>query len=75
MSSLTDKERQVLDLLVRHPDGCDETVLLIGGVTAGHISGLVLDGFATMQPTVMPVSERIVVWVRITEAGQKAIAE
>jgi hypothetical protein len=63
--------------LARHPDGCAEVELLADGFSIGQLTDLVLDGFAKMQPTVTALSERekIVVWVRITETGRKAIAD
>jgi hypothetical protein len=51
--------------------------LLVDGFTIGQLTDLVLDGFAKMQPTVTPLSEpeKIVVWLQITAAGRKAIAQ
>jgi hypothetical protein len=73
MPKLTDGQRRALQLLARHPDGCAEADLLVDGFTIGQP----LDGFAKIEPIVTAPSERekIVVWVRITEAGRKAIAE
>jgi hypothetical protein len=48
MANTSDEERRALNLLARHPDGCDEAVLLADGVTVGQLAGLVIDGFATM---------------------------
>jgi hypothetical protein len=77
VANLSDKERRALDLLARYPDGCDETALLVGGVTIGHLTGLVLDGFATMEATHIPHHgrEKSVIWMKITEAGRQAIAD
>jgi hypothetical protein len=77
MPKLTDEQRRALRLLARHPDGCAEAELLVDGFTIGQLTDLVFDGFAKKQPTVTALSERekIVVWVQITEAGRKAIAE
>jgi hypothetical protein len=36
-------ERQALDVLARHPDGCAEAVLLADGFTLDLLSGLVID--------------------------------
>jgi hypothetical protein len=77
VASLSDKERRVLNLLALNSDGCEETVLLTGGVTAGHLAGLVLDGLATMWATLTPVygREKSTTWMKITAAGRKAIAD
>jgi hypothetical protein len=74
---LTDQQRRALRILARHPDGCAETVLLAHGFSYDQLGDLVFDRLATMLPTVTRVAgrEKIVVWVQITAAGQKAIAE
>jgi hypothetical protein len=61
-----------------YPDGCDETELLVGGVTVGHLATLVMDGFATMRATLRAGAagrEKSVVWMKITAAGLEAAAE
>jgi hypothetical protein len=45
MVVLSDEERRTLNFLARHPDGCDEAVLLTDGFTVRQLSGLVIDGF------------------------------
>ncbi len=77
MANLSDQERWALHLLADHSDGCDEEVLLADGVTFGQLAGLVIDGFATVRATLVPLNgrEKPVVWMKITDAGQKAIAE
>jgi hypothetical protein len=64
-------------VLAGHPDGCDETVLLTDGLTVGLLTGLVIDGFAAMRATHVPLDgrEKPVIWLKITEAGRNAIAE
>jgi hypothetical protein len=42
-------EWQALDVLARHPDGCAEVVLLADGFTLDLLSGLVFDGYATLE--------------------------
>jgi hypothetical protein len=66
-----------LRLLARHPDGCAEAVLLAHGFSYDQLGDLVFDRRAMMQPTVTYVGgrEKIVVWVQITPARRKAIAE
>jgi hypothetical protein len=77
MAKLSDEERRALHLLAGHSDGCDEAVLLADGVTIGQLAGLVIDGFATMQATHIPLDgrEKPVIWMKITDAGHTAIAE
>jgi hypothetical protein len=77
MTNLSDEERRVLNLLAGHSDGCDEAVLLGEGVTVGQLAGLVIDGFATMRATLVPLDgqEKSVIWMTISDAGRKAIAE
>jgi hypothetical protein len=78
MANLTDEQRRALRILARHPQGCAETVLLEHGFTHDQLGALVFDRLAIMQPTVTWSAggrEKIVVWMYITAAGQKAIAE
>ena len=58
-------ERQALDVLARHPDGCAEAVLLADGFTLDLLSGLVIDGYATLE------RKDALLWMRITEAGRR----
>jgi hypothetical protein len=60
-------ERQALDVLARHPDGCAEAVLLADGFTLDLLSGLVIDGYATLE------RKDALLWMRITEAGKEAM--
>jgi hypothetical protein len=75
VDELNDEERGALTALVRHPDGCDEAVLLTAGFTVGQLAGLVIDGLATMRATHVPRDgrEKPVIWMKITEEGRKAI--
>jgi hypothetical protein len=77
MANLSDEERRALNLLAGHSDGCDEAALLADGITVGQLAGLVIDGFATMRPTLVPLDgrEKSVIWMKISEAGRQAIAE
>jgi hypothetical protein len=77
MAMLNDDETRSLEALARAPDGCAEAVLLADGFTIKQLSGLVIDGFATPErrPTNVGGRERPVFWMKITEAGQKAIAD
>jgi hypothetical protein len=49
MAKLNDEETRSLEVLARDPDGCAEAVLLTGGFTIKQLSGLVIDGFATLE--------------------------
>jgi hypothetical protein len=77
MGMLNDVETRSLEALARAPDGCAEAVLLADGFTIKQLSGLVIDGFATLERRRTNVGgrERPVLWMQITEAGRKAIAE
>ncbi len=77
MADLSDQERQALNELAGHSDGCDEAVLLTGGFTIRQLAGLVIDGFATgsVARIALDGREKPVVWMKITEAGRQAIAE
>jgi hypothetical protein len=72
-----DIERRALNSLADHPEGCDEAVLLAEGFHVGQLALLVVDGLATMQrrPANVGGRERTVIWMQITEAGRKAVAE
>jgi hypothetical protein len=77
MVSLTHEQRRALRRLARHPDKCAEAELLVDGFTIGQLTDLVIDGLATgrVARMVLDGREKSVVWMRITEAGRKAIAE
>jgi hypothetical protein len=77
MATLSDDQRQPLEALVRYPDGCAEAVLLADGFSIRLLSGLVIDGYATLQRKRVDVGgrERMVFWIEITEEGRKAIAD
>jgi hypothetical protein len=76
MAMLNDDETRSLEALARAPDGCAEAVLLADGFTIKQLSGLVIDGFATLERRRTGVAgrERPVFWMQITEAGRNAIA-
>jgi hypothetical protein len=69
MAQLTDRERQALEVLARHLDGCAEAVLLADGFTIDLLSGLVIDGYATLE------RKEALLWMQITEAGRQAIGD
>jgi hypothetical protein len=77
MAKLSVEEQRALTVLARHPDGCDEGVLITDGFTVRQLAGLVIDGFATgnVARIALDGRERPVVWMKITAAGRSAIAE
>jgi hypothetical protein len=46
---LNEDETRSLGALARAPDGCAEAVLLADGFTIKQLSGLVIEGFATLE--------------------------
>jgi hypothetical protein len=77
MAKLTDEQRRPLEALARYPDGCAEATLLGDGFAIRELSGLVIEGYATLQRKSVDVGgrEQMVLWMEITEEGRKAIAE
>jgi hypothetical protein len=74
MANLNDEQRRALTVLAGYPDGCAEAVLLAHGSSIDLLGTLVFDGLAKMQPSITEAGGRKrIVWVLITEAGQKAI--
>jgi hypothetical protein len=76
MAMLNDDDTRSLEALARAPDGCAEAALLTDGFTIKQLSGLVIDGFATLERRRTNVGgrgERPVLWMKITEEGRKAI--
>jgi hypothetical protein len=62
MAKLNDEERRALNLLAGHSEGCDEAVLLADGVTVGQLAWLVIEGLATMRPTLpLDIREKSVI--------------
>jgi hypothetical protein len=76
MASLSDEQRRALNLLAVDSEGCDEAVLLADGLTVAQLAWLVIEGLATMQPTLpLDIRGESVIRMQITETGRKAIAE
>jgi hypothetical protein len=77
MANLTDEHRRALRRLARYPDGCAEAELLVDGFTIGQLTDLVIDGLVTgrVARKALDDREKPVVWMKITKAGRKAIAE
>jgi hypothetical protein len=71
MATLSNEQLRALHILAHTPGGCTEAKLLEQGFTVGQLSSLVYAGLATLRrkgPT-------MALWVKITKAGRKAIAE
>jgi hypothetical protein len=66
---------RALRLLTNAPHGRTVADMMAHGITNATLDRLVRDGLATTQPgTVLAGTRRItVVWVAITEAGQRAL--
>jgi hypothetical protein len=77
MVALTDEQRRALQLLAGSPNGCTEAILMAHGFHLAMLGKLAFDGFANVEAReTMAGSRRMkVFWLRITEAGRKAIAE
>ena len=75
--SISAEQRRALRLLAGSPLGCTEAILLAHGLKAELLALLVRDGLATTQPGTMRAGGRQieVVWVMITDAGQRALAD
>jgi hypothetical protein len=74
--SISAQQRRALRLLAGSPLGCTEAILLAHGFKTELLNVLVRDGLATAQRGTMRAGRRRieVVWVMITDAGQRALA-
>jgi hypothetical protein len=77
MANLTDQQRRALQLLAGNPNGCAEATMLANGFEIKILGKLVLDSLAEAEArNTMAGTRRIrVIWMRITDAGRKAIAD
>jgi hypothetical protein len=77
MAKLTDEQRRALQLLARSPNGCTEAIMLAHGFELAMLEQLVLGDRARSAAHNTKVGGRWkkVVWLQITLAGRKAIAE
>jgi hypothetical protein len=74
MATLSDEHLRALRFLARHLGGCTEEAFLAQGFTAGQVGYLVYAGFAKLRRGGGYASPKVF-RVKITEAGQRAIAE
>jgi hypothetical protein len=77
MAELTDEQRRALRLLARSPNGCTEALLMAHGFPTEMLTGLLTHGLVRADVHAMRAGGRatVVVWMQITPAGRKAIAE
>jgi hypothetical protein len=77
MAKLSDEQRRALRILTRSPNGCTEEIMLAYGFKLDFLGDLVFGGLAlaTPQDTRAGGKPMMVVWMTITAAGRKAIAE
>jgi hypothetical protein len=68
---LTDEQRRALRLLAGQPHGCTEADMLTHGFELATLGDVLFEGFALAAPQ----DTSPVMWIEITEAGRKAIAE
>ena len=74
---ITSVQRRALRLLAEAQHGRTVADMLVHGFTNALLDRLASDGLATIEPgTIRTGTRRItVVWVVITEAGQRALAD
>jgi hypothetical protein len=77
MADLTDEQRRALRILARNPNGCTDAVMMARGFEREILAMLVFDGLVNVEAheTILGRRHMKVFWLRITEAGRKAIAE
>jgi hypothetical protein len=77
MAKLSKEKRRALQLLARSPNGCTEALMMAHGFELVMLAKLVIDGLAVaVDHSTMAGRRRMkVVWLQITPAGRKAIAE
>jgi hypothetical protein len=77
MTKLTDEQRRALRLLAHSPNGCTEAVLMAHGFDLEMLGQLVTDGLADAEArnTMAGRHRTKVIWMHITEAGRKVIAQ
>jgi hypothetical protein len=77
MAKLSDDQRRALRLLAGSPNGCTGALMLAHGFDGAMLGKLVLDGLARAEEHATMAGSRPmkVVWLQITEAGRKAVAE
>ena len=70
------ERRRALALLAASPDGTTEAMALAHGFSTEMMGELISDGLANAQAERVIAGRVIeVIWVRITDAGRRALAE
>ena len=71
------ERHRALELLAASPDGCTEAIILAHGFTIDFLVDLIRAGLATAQTERAVIGRRSmqVTWLRITDAGRRALAE
>jgi hypothetical protein len=71
------ERRRALQLLVRSPTGCTESLMLAHGFDAEVLGQLVIDGFANVQVGIVLAGQHqlTVRRMQITDLGQVAISD
>jgi hypothetical protein len=77
MAKVSDEQRRALQLLARCPNGYTEALMMAHGFPIEMLGDLLVAGFALATPEDTRAGRQpmLVVWMSITEAGRKAIAE
>jgi hypothetical protein len=77
MNELNSEHRRALRLLARSPEGRTEAVLMAHGFTSEMLDELISSGNAKAEAHTMTSGGRpvVVVWLQITAAGRKVLAE
>jgi hypothetical protein len=77
VDNLPDEQRRALELLARSPNGCTEALMLAHGFELKMLDQLEIDGLAKADARETMAGSRAmkVVWLQITAAGRKAIAD
>jgi hypothetical protein len=77
MAKLSDERRRALQLMARSPNGCTEALMMAYGFPIAMLGDLVMAGLAVATPQETSAGRKpmLVVWMTITEAGRKAMAE
>jgi hypothetical protein len=77
MAKLSYEQRRGLQLMARTPNGCTEALMMAYGFPIAMLGDLVMAGLAVATPQETRAGRKpmLVVWMTITEAGRKAMAE
>jgi hypothetical protein len=73
---LTYDQHEALRMLAGSPNGSTESIMLAHGFAIGMLRDLVREGLATAGPRTVRSGQRLieVKWMRITDAGRRALS-